>query len=170
MNSFSSNFKSGIFAFPFPLESLGLSLHHLEEREQTHGVLKRRKGQLLARADFFQVPLHRVKSSQHFPGSIQQFAGMGSQDLGHLMNFNKRNHIMNGKHQITDTFLYLNWLPVISEVQLTSFTPSPVAELCGDDRRIWIVECAILLQKLASKWHYVLMIPRANLLSSQVKS
>lgn len=89
MNSFSFNFKSGIFAFPFPLESLGLSLHHLEEREQTHGVLKRRKGQLLARADLFQVPLHRVKSSQHFPGSIQQFAGMGSQDLGHLMNFNR---------------------------------------------------------------------------------
>ena len=77
---------------------------------------------------------------------------------------------MNGKHQIADTFLYLNWLPVISEVQLTSFSPSPVAELCGDDRRIWIVEYAILLQKLASKWHYVLMIPRTNSLSSQVKS
>lgn len=89
MDSFSFNFKSGIFAFPFPLESLGLSLHHLEEREQTHGVLKRRKGQLLARADLFQVLLHRVKSSQHFPGSVQQFAGMGSQDLGHLMNFNR---------------------------------------------------------------------------------
>lgn len=89
MNSFSSNFKSGIFAFSFPWESLGLVLHHLEEREQTHGVLKRRKGQLLARADLFQVPLHRVKSSQHFPGSIQQFAGMGSQDLGRLMNFNR---------------------------------------------------------------------------------
>lgn len=77
---------------------------------------------------------------------------------------------MNGKHQIADTFLYSNCLPVISVVQLTSFSPSAVAKLWGDDRRIWIVECAILLQKLASKWHYVLMIPRTNLLGSQVKS
>jgi len=89
MNLFSFNLKSGIFALPFPLEPLGLSLPHLEEREQAYSVLKRRKGQLLARADLFQVLLHRVKSSQRFPGSIQQFAGMGSQDLGHLMNFNR---------------------------------------------------------------------------------
>lgn len=78
-----------IFLFLFPSEPLGLSLHHLKEREQTHGILKRRKGQLLDGADLFHVPLHGVKSSQHFPGSIQQFAGMGSQDLGHLMNFNR---------------------------------------------------------------------------------
>lgn len=77
---------------------------------------------------------------------------------------------MNGKHQTADTFLYLNWLPVISGVQLTSFSPGPVAESCGDDSRIWIVECAILLQKLALEWHYVLMIPRTNLHSSEVKS
>lgn len=89
MNLFSFNFKSGIFAFPFPLVSLGLSLHHLKEREQTHGILRRHRGQLLAKADLFQVPLHRVKSLQHFPGSIQQFARMDSQDLGHLMNFNR---------------------------------------------------------------------------------
>lgn len=62
MDSFSLNLKSGIFTFPFLLESLGLSLHHLEEREQTRGVLKRHKGQLLAGVDLFQVPLHRVKS------------------------------------------------------------------------------------------------------------
>lgn len=66
MNSFILNFKSGIFTFPFPLESLGLSLHYFKEREQTHNVLKRCKGQLLAKANLFQVPLHTVKTLQHF--------------------------------------------------------------------------------------------------------
>lgn len=64
MNSFSSNFRSGIFTFR--LESLGSSLHHFKEREQTHNVLKRCEEQLLANADLFQLTLDRVKTLQHF--------------------------------------------------------------------------------------------------------
>lgn len=64
MNSFSFNFRSGIFTFP--LESLGLSLHPFKERERTHNVLKRCKAQVWANADLFQVLLDGVKSLQHF--------------------------------------------------------------------------------------------------------
>lgn len=74
---------------------------------------------------------------------------------------------MNWKHLKADTS---SWLLVISEVQLTSFSPSPVTEFCGDDRRIWIMKRAVLLKTLASKWHYVLMIPRKNLLSYKWKA